>query len=83
MTSVENVITINNLTGNACSDSGKLILPIQSCAHVCGVIVVCMAQRRLDTITCAEKVGVAHTELLYEPQLPNKALAGVLNMQLS
>ena len=43
---LENVIDINRFScdaRNTGSESCKLFYPLQSCSHVCGVIVVCMA----------------------------------------
>lgn len=42
-TTLENVIDMNSDASNTRSESCKLFYPLQSCSHVCGVIVVCMA----------------------------------------
>ena len=46
ITALENVIDMNKFScdaSNTGSTSCKLFCPLQSCSHVCGVIVVCMA----------------------------------------
>lgn len=75
MSSLENIVVINNNTGNISSDSCNLFYPIQSCSNLCGIIVVCMAgilSKHWDLwLTCD---GQTHVPLLSNPTMNNRQL---------
>ena len=58
---LENVIDISKFSCSTCSESCQLFYPLQSCSHVCGVIVVCMAAVLCDHwdmwLRCGNQIG--------------------------
>ena len=81
MTSLENIININKLScdaGNISSDTCKWFYPLQSCSHVCGVIVVCMAAVLCDHwnlwLTCGSQMEEVHVPLLSNPSMNSRQL---------
>ena len=82
MTSLENIIiNINKLScdaGNISSDTCKWFYPLQSCSHVCGVIVVCMAAVLCDHwnlwLTSGSQMEEVHVSLLSNPSMNSRQL---------
>ena len=78
MASFANIITLNEPScdaGTVSPDSIKWFYPLQSCSHVCGVIVVCMAAVLSDCwnlwLTCGSQM---HVPLLSNPSMNSRWL---------
>ena len=78
MTSLVNINKLSCDAGNISSDTCKWFYPLQSCSHVFGVIVVCMAAVLCDHwnlwLTCGSQMEEVHVPLLSNPSLNSRQL---------
>ena len=86
ITALENVIDMNKFScdaSNTGSASCKLFYQLQSCSHVCGVIVVCMAVVLCDYweiwLSCGKEMGEG--PLLSNPSTNSMQLSNVLDCE--